>query len=254
MHIIQQKILGLARERNLAGMTLRGIGVLIGEPDSPQKIKHHLDQLMQKGLLLQSADGKKLKPMVSGLDKQSKLISLPIVGSVNCGEAITFADEKVEEYLKISQHTLDSALAKRTSDLYVLRAIGDSMNRANIRGKSIESGDYVVIDKTVKNPADGDYVVSVIDGCSNIKRFRTDRKNRQIILHSESTADFAPIYINEKDLNDYLICGKVVEVFKKPSIEDLWQNAAGSDALKDLGEMSKEEYDYYQNLTTKKRS
>jgi len=248
MHIIQQKILNLAKDRNLASLTLRGIGELVGEPDSPQKIKHHLDQLMQKGLLLQSADGKKLKPAVAGLDKQSKLISLPIVGSANCGEALTFADEKVEEYLKISLHKLDSSLVKRTSDLYVLRAIGDSMNRANVRGKSIESGDYVVIDKTVKVPANGDYIVSVIDGCSNIKRFRKDPKNRQIILHSESSLDFAPIYIDEKDLNDYLVCGKVVDVFKKPNIEELWQNAAGSDALKDLGEMSKEEYDYYNNL------
>jgi len=251
MHIIQQKILNLAREKNLAQMTLRGIGEAVGEPNAPQKIKHHLDQLMQKGLLLASADGKKLKPAVAGLDKQSKLISLPIIGSTNCGEALTFANESVEEYLKVSFHTLDSALARRTGDLYVLRAIGDSMNRANVCGKTIENGDYVVVDKSVKIPADGDYVVSIIDGCSNIKRFRKDQKNHQIILYSESSIDFAPIYINEKDLNDYLICGKVADVFKKPNINELWQNAAGSDALKDLGEMSKEEYDYYNNLNAK---
>ena len=245
MHIIQEKILNLARERNLAPLTLRGIGELVGVPDSPQKIKHHLDQLMQKGLLLQSADGKKLMPAVAGLDKQSKIISLPIVGSANCGQALTFADEKIEEYLKISLHTLDSALRRRISDLYVLRAVGDSMNRANVRGNSIEDGDYVVIDKTVKVPNNGDYVVSVIDGCSNIKRFSQDQKNRRIVLFSESTVDFAPIFINEDDFNDYLICGKVVDVFKKPDEEKLWQDAAGSDALKELEPMSKEEYDFY---------
>jgi SOS-response transcriptional repressor LexA len=237
--------LNLAKERNLAGMTLRGIGEMVGEPDSPQKIKHHLDQLMQKGLLLASADGKKLKPAVAGLDKQSKIISLPIVGSANCGQALIFADEKVEEYLKISLHTLDRALSRRIGDLYVLRAVGDSMNRASIRGNSIEDGDYVVIDKTIKIPDNGDYVVSVIDGCSNIKRFRKDPKTHQIILFSESTIDFSPIYIHEEDFSDYLVCGKVVDVFKKPNEEQLWQDAAGSDAIKDLGPMSKEEYDFY---------
>jgi len=248
MHIIQQKILNLAKDRNLAELTLRGIGNLISEPDSPQKIKHHLNQLMQKGLLLASANGKKLVPATTGMDKKSKIISLPIIGAANCGEALTFADEKIEGYLKVSLHTLESGLARRPGDLYVLRAIGDSMNRANVRGKSIEEGDYVVINKRVKSPDNGDYVVSVIDGLSNIKRFHDDPKNNQIVLFSESTIDFAPIYIHKSDFTNYLISGIVVDVFKKPNKETLWQDAAGSDAIKELGEMSKEEFDYYNNL------
>lgn len=248
MHIIQQKLLNLAKERNLAELTLRKIGELIGEAGSPQKIKHHLDKLMEKGLLLPSANGKKLAPALAGFDKKTKIISLPIIGAANCGEALTFADEKVEGYLKVSPGILGAGLAKRAGDLYVLKALGDSMNRAKINDKNIDEGDYVLIDKTIVSPNSGDYVVSVIGGLSNIKKYFFDPKNKQIILLSESTQDIPPIYIHESDLDNYLVCGKVVDVFKKPDKEALWQDAAGVDAIKDLGEMSREEFDYYENL------
>ncbi|MFA6375864.1 MAG: S24 family peptidase [Candidatus Paceibacterota bacterium] len=248
MHIIQQKILNLARERNLAQFTLRGIGESVGEPDSPQKIKHHLDQLMQKGLLLASADGKKLKPAASGMDKKSKIISLPIIGSANCGEALTFADEKIEGYLKVSPGILGANLAKRAKNLYVLRAIGDSMNRADIKGKSIEEGDYVLIDGAAKLPRDGEYVVSVINGLSNIKKYSTDNKNKRIMLVSESTQDIPPIYIHENDINNYVVCGTVIDIFKVPDELAGFMDASARDILNELGPMSKEEYDYYENL------
>jgi len=248
MHIIQQKILNLAKERNLAELTLRKIGELVEEPDSPQKIKHHLDKLIEKGLLLRSADGKRLEVMASGFDIKSKIISLPIVGSANCGEALAFADEKIEGYLKVSLHTLDSSLSRRIGDLYVLCAVGDSMNRADIKGKSIEEGDYAIVDKAVKLPKNGEYVVSVIDGLSNIKRFYDDQKNDRIILFSESTMNIPPIYIHKEDFAEYFICGKVVDVFKKPDKEKIWQDAAGSDAIKDLGKMKHGESEYYNRL------
>jgi len=248
MHIIQEKILNLGRERNLASLTLRGIGELVGEPDSPQKIKHHLDQLMQKGLLLASADGKTLKPAVAGLDKKSKIISLPIIGSANCGQALSFADEKIEGYLKVSPGILGAALAKRAADLYVLRATGESMNRAAIKNKRIDDGDYVVIDGKARQPRNGDYVVSVIDGLSNIKKYYADPNNHQIILVSESSLDIPPIYIHENDLNDYIICGTVIDVFKAPDEFEDFINASARDVLDELGPMSKEEYDYYENL------
>jgi len=251
MHIIQQKILNLAKEKNLAQLTLRGIGDLIGEPNSPQKIKHHLDQLMQKGLLLASADGKTLKTAVSGMDKKSKIISLPIIGSANCGEALTFADEKIEGYLKVSPGILGASLAKRAKDLYVLRAIGDSMNRANIKNKSIEEGDYVMIDGAAKQPRNGEYVVSVIDGLSNIKKYYADEKNKRIILVSESSQDIPPIYIHESDINDYVICGTVIDVFKEPDELADFMDASARDVLNELGPISKEEYDYYENLAGK---
>ena len=50
MHNIQQKLLELAEKKNLGNLTLREIGGFVGET-SPQKIKHHLQQLEKHGFI-----------------------------------------------------------------------------------------------------------------------------------------------------------------------------------------------------------
>lgn len=248
MHIIQQKLLNLAKESNLAGLTLRKIGELISEPGSPQKIKHHLDKLMEKGLLIVSGDGKILKPASGGIDKKSKIVSLPIVGSANCGEALTVADQKVEGYLKISLKILGEKFRSKLKDLFVLRAVGDSMNRASVNEKTIEDGDYVIAEKITGQPSNGEYVISIIDGLANIKKIIIDEKNKQIILKSESSLDLPPIYIHADDYSNYLVCGKVIDVMKKPDEFASMRDASARDILKNLGPISKEEVDYYESL------
>ncbi|MDD4902137.1 MAG: S24 family peptidase [Patescibacteria group bacterium] len=248
LHLIQQKLLVLAREQNLAGLTLRKIGELIGEPNSPQKIKHHLEKLIEKGLLLVGADGKTLKPASGGIDEKSKLISLPIIGSANCGEAAVCAEQKVEGYLKISLKILGDDLKTKLADLFVLRAVGNSMNHANVKGKNIEEGDFVIVEKKQDIPDNGDYVVSTIDGLANIKKFIFDKQNKQIALVSESSLDLPPIYIHEDDYSAYLVCGKVVDVIKKPDELAALRNLAAKDVLREIGPISKEDYDYYEKI------
>jgi repressor LexA len=215
MHPIQQKILALAKSQNLASLPLRKIGALINEPDSPQKIKHHIDKLKEKGLLFIDGDGK-LKPAKTGADKSSSLISLPILGAANCGNAKTYADGDIEGYLKISLKILGEKFKNRLNNLFVLRASGNSMNRANINGKTINDGDFVIAEKTDTPPQNGEYIVSIIEGLANIKKFLFDAKNKHIILASESSFTFAPIYIHELDYADYFVGGRVVDVIKQP--------------------------------------
>ncbi|MFA5831375.1 MAG: S24 family peptidase [Candidatus Paceibacterota bacterium] len=216
MHPIQQKILALSKSQNLAGLSLRKIGELIGEPNSPQKIKHHIDKLKEKGLLNVSDDGKKLQPEKIGLDKNTNLISLPILGSANCGDARTYADGDIEGYLKISLKILGEKFKNRLNNLFVLRASGNSMNRANVNGKTIDDGDFVIAEKTSAPPQNGEYIVSIIEGLANIKKFLFDAKNKHIILASESSMNFPPLYIHELDYADYFVGGKVVDVIKQP--------------------------------------
>jgi SOS-response transcriptional repressor LexA len=95
----------------------------------------------------------------------------------------------------------------------VLRAEGDSMNQANINGKNIEDGDFVIVDSEQKSPETGYYIVSIIDEVANIKKFVNDRKNKRIILQSESTKEYLPIFIHEDD--KYEISGRAVGVIRK---------------------------------------
>ncbi|MEX0933961.1 MAG: transcriptional repressor LexA [Candidatus Paceibacterota bacterium] len=140
-----------------------------------------------------------------GLDS----IAIPVVGSANCGPAVLMAEENIEGYLKISRQILT-----KDHGIFVVRAEGDSMNRATINDKNIEDGDYVVIDSEDRRPLDGDYVLSVIDGSANLKRFKIDKKKKAIMLISESSnTKHKPIYISSDD--DFMINGKIIAVVKK---------------------------------------
>ncbi len=87
------------------------------------------------------------------------------------------------------------------------------MNQANINGKNIEDGDFVVVDAEQKNPEPGQYIVSVIDDMANIKKFVPDPRNKRVILKSESTKDYLPIFIHENDRCSF--SGRVIDVMKK---------------------------------------
>lgn len=140
-----------------------------------------------------------------GLDS----IIIPVVGMANCGPAVMMAEENIEGYLKISRQ-----LISKNHGIFVVRAEGDSMNRANINGKNIQDGDFVVIDSEDRIPYDGDYVLSIISGCANLKKFKRNKKKRIIKLISESSnPKYKPIFISSED--DYMINGKIIAVVKK---------------------------------------
>jgi repressor LexA len=208
MHQIQEKLLKLVEQKNISGMTLRDIGKEVGE-SMPQKIKHHLSQLEKKGFLSLDSKNKaieKFKPK-----KTSSLLSVPIIGTANCGPATIFANENVEGYLKISKSILD-----KCKNVFAIKASGLSMNKSSVNGQTIEDGDYLIIDSEYRSPKSGDVVLSIIDDMANIKKYVWDENNNQVVLVSESTRDIPPIYIHEDD--SFMINGKVIQVIKKPKI------------------------------------
>jgi repressor LexA len=87
------------------------------------------------------------------------------------------------------------------------------MNKAEVNGKTIEDGDFVVVDRSHRSPANGDIVVAVIDGMGTIKRYKEDKKNERIVLEPDSTEDYLPIFMHEGD--NCVIAGKVVDIIKK---------------------------------------
>jgi SOS-response transcriptional repressor LexA len=213
MHKIQTLLLNLSKHQDLGSMSLRQIAKLVGVDNKPQIIKHHLLQLEKAGLIQINFKKGVIKPINRGFNAKSAkslFYSLPIVGMANCGPATIFADERIEGYLKVSANMLP----RKKQDLYVLVADGPSMNLAKVNDeKTIEDGDFVIVDKTCKNPKNGDIIVAVIDGMGMIKRYKEDKANNRIILESESTETFMPIFIHAGD--EFIISGKVVDVIKK---------------------------------------
>lgn len=218
MHPIQEKLLNLSKGANLAQISLREMASAIGMPgESPQKIKHHLQQLEKKGFFsIDRAKGVMGKTALTPglakglLNSASSLFSIPIIGAANCGPATIFAEQNFEGFLRVSSRLLGR---HSPAGLYGLKASGSSMNRAEIGGRKIEDGDYVIIDSTRRDPANNDVVLAIIDGKATIKRFIDDRKNGQVILKADSSYDYEPIYLHPDD--DFLVSGKAIAVIKR---------------------------------------
>ncbi len=215
MHELQERILQLAQRMDISGLPLRQIGKLI-EEDHPQRVKHHLTQLVKNGLLQTNSRTGAFTLGTGGEIKKINLFALPIVGSANCGPATILAQDNIEGYLRVSPNVLHH---KRLDQLFVVKAVGNSLDRAlAIDGGPIEDGDFVVVDYSNRTPNNGDYVLSLIDGSANLKRFYLDEISGRIALVSESSLKIPPIYIHESDFADFLVNGVVVGVIKKPRI------------------------------------
>jgi SOS-response transcriptional repressor LexA len=210
MHILQEKLLNLISEHNIGALTLRNIGARIGE-QYPQKVKHHLGQLEKRGLITINKALGKIERAKTGRRKNSPLVSVPLVGSANCGPATIFADQNIEGYLKVS-----STILGRRKNIFAIRASGPSMNKAAIGGNTIEDGDYLVVDPEDTAPRDRDIVLCIIDDTATVKRYVWDAAHKQIILAADSTKDFPPVYIHPDD--NFQINGKIVQVIKKPKL------------------------------------
>jgi len=207
MHYIQQKILNFADNLNLKRDGLRQIGRLVGEPH-PFKVSYHLKKLEKNGFIKIDKKTGKISRTKNEEPQKGLFWAIPILGAANCGEANIFAEANLEGYIKVSKNII-----KAGDGLLAIRASGNSMNKANVNGRNIGNGDYVIVD-TKTQPRPNDYALAIIDNCANIKKLLFDTKNKIISLISESTENHPIIFIHEDD--KFLINGVVKYVIKKP--------------------------------------
>lgn len=205
MHPIQERLLKVIDKKNIANLSLREIGHEINE-QLPQKVKHHMNQLVAKGFI--AVEKGKVYRITNKPASKNLFADIPIIGTANCGPASLYADANIEGYLKISKR-----LVSKQRGIFAIKAEGHSLNKASINGKSLEHGDFAIIDSNQVSPRDGDYILSVIDNMANIKKYKRDDKNSRIVLLSESSQTINPIFIHEED--DFRINGKVIDVVKK---------------------------------------
>lgn len=173
---------------------------------SKRSITQYLESLESKGCIMRSGAARGIK-IVEPMGEV--LLNVPILGMANAGVATVFADEYQAGFLRVSKKIL-----KKRSNIFALEVKGNSLNKAVINGSNVEDGDWVIIDKDYTAAQNGDYVLSVIDGMANLKRFFWDKKNNQIVLSSESTEPHSPIIIHPDDT--YRINGKIIQVIKRP--------------------------------------
>jgi SOS-response transcriptional repressor LexA len=207
MHEIQKKLLSLGEHNDLSQFSYRQLAKRVGAVYAAQ-VRHHLLQLEKQGKIVRKADGSLVTASVEATP--GALISIPVLGNVDCGVATKFATDTLEGYLSISP---SSTKCRHIEGVFALKACGDSMNQANIHGKSVRDSDYILVKKYAgEEIRDGEYIVSLIEDKANLKKFRRDPSHRRIALMSESSERYPPILIAEDDRDHYEVIGKAVDV------------------------------------------
>jgi len=217
---IRSQLLKLSQSMDLQSHGLRFIGrnLIPGQEIHPETVKYYWKKLYNEGLISYPPKGKDKPVKISKVDntklgKGTSLVTIPVYGKADCGPATKLAEQDQIGTLHLSTSLLPT---RRYKSLYALQASGLSMNLASVSGRPIEDGDYIVIDHDNTQPKNGDYVVAVLGGLANVKRFY--RESDRIMLLSESSEAFDPIIIHPEDQSDNLLGGKVVLVVPKPKI------------------------------------
>lgn len=162
---------------------------------SPRSIEQYLNVLEEGGYIKRGKGARNIKILKSPYDNNnsSKTVKVPVVGYVPCG-APFLAEENIEKQIVVSEK-----IAKPPYKYFMLRAVGDSMNKAGIN-----DGDLVLVRQQM-TANNGDTVVALIDDEATIKRLRSHKD--YITLEPNSTnADHCAIVLER----DFRIQGVVV--------------------------------------------
>ena len=162
---------------------------------SPRSASLILDSLEKKGYIRRTEEGRvMLVKDIDGKEQSNRIIELPLVGAVSCGLPF-LAEENIEAMIPISQR-----IAKPGAKYFLLRAVGNSMNRAGIK-----DGDLMVV-RQQPVADEGQRVVALIGDEATIKEFH--RKGDKIVLMPRSSEKkHQPIILN----GDFMIQGVVVD-------------------------------------------
>lgn len=207
----QEKVLRIIRQCYLENGQAPSLGELqefLGI-STKRGVVNHLIALEKKGYIIRTGDPRGIH--IVDNDEEivyDYLIGVPILGYANAGTPLVSAEEENLGNIKV-----DPKLVNKKEDLFALIVKGDSMDLAEIEGKNIEEGSYLIVQKDAEIQ-DGDVVVAIIDNSATVKRFK--RGDGMITLYPESTNPLnQPIFL-DKD-TAVMFNGKVIKVLENPT-------------------------------------
>jgi len=173
-------------------------------------VVNHLIALEKKGYIFRTGEPRGIH-MVDNDEEvvYEYLVGIPVLGYANAGTPLVSSEEENIGVLKV-----DRNLIGKKNNLFSLIIKGDSMDLAEIDGKNILEGNYILVQKDTEIE-DGDVVLAIIENSATVKKFK--REKDMIVLYPQSSNPMnQPIYLN-KD-TESIINGKVIKVLENPSI------------------------------------
>lgn len=152
---------------------------------SPRSAMLLMSELEENGFLERKEDGsyKMVKDLSS--NNTARTVAVPIVGSISCGVAL-LAEENIEAYIPVS-----TSLVKSGFKYFLLRAVGDSMDKAGIN-----PGDLVLV-KQQNTAENGQNVVALIDDDATLKEYQNNG-NVVALLPRSSNPKHKPIILERE--------------------------------------------------------
>lgn len=166
---------------------------------SPRSAALIIEELVQKGILKRRPDRDlQLVKDPESNSAHAQTIDIPLIGIVTCGMPI-LAQENIEGYIPVS-----ITLARPGFKYFLLKASGDSMNKAGIN-----DGDLLLV-RQQSTANNGDRVVALIDDEATVKEFHRS-KEAIVLMPKSSNKKHNPIILTE----DFHIQGIVITVIPK---------------------------------------
>lgn len=155
------------------------------EYKSPRSAMLLMNELEESGFLKKKTDGsyKMIKDLPT-MD-MARTISIPLVGSIACGGPL-LAEENIQTYIPVS-----TSLLKTGSKYFLLRAVGDSMDKAGIN-----SGDLVLV-KQQNAAENGQNIVALIDDDATLKEYQ-HKGNVVTLIPRSSNPKHKPIILEKE--------------------------------------------------------
>lgn len=163
---------------------------------------NYLNELEEKGYIQRNSEDRGIK--LKGIT-QDTFVDIPILGMANAGTALAYADEYIEGYLKVSKSIV------RDKNVFAVQISGTSMNKAKINNKTINDGDFVLVEKRETYDYN-DKVLVIIDGLATVKIYRKFDEDNIVLAPDSTDKKHKPIFLTSED--NFVIDGKVIEVLK----------------------------------------
>ncbi len=177
---------------------------------SSRSVTQYLETLTKKDLI-RRARYKSRGIMLFNKD-ESELVQLPVFASAGCGSPAIIAQRTFDDFISVAASLLKG---KKKEDLYVIKAVGTSMNEAGIN-----DGDYLLVERTEGQDIHvGESVVAIIDDSAVVKKFAGRSDDLMILQPVSSDKSHKPIILDSK--STYKIFGKVIKTIRMPKMEEM---------------------------------
>ncbi len=134
-----------------------------------------------------------------------EMIRVPLVGSAPCGNPL-LGEENIEEYIEVEKNKI-----KPGAKYFIVRASGDSMNKAGINDNDL------VLCRYSEKGETGDKVVALLGGENVTIKYYDKKDGRRILLPKSTNPIHQPIIPEEGDV----LQGIVQEVIVNPGADNL---------------------------------